>query len=302
MDLDAFIAAVRRHDEISEKDLGSLLDIAVDIVIQEGTLLSLRAPITVAGDIHGQFYDLLRLFEVGGDPSSTGYIFLGDYVDRGYYSVETLALLIAYKVKYPTTFFLLRGNHESSEINKSYGFYEEVVTRFGHSGLYARINEFFDYLPLAAVIDRKIFCVHGGLSPSVKLVEQIALIDRPQDIETKSEVSDLVWSDPDNITGWLMNQRGAGYLFGSDPTNEFCANNRLKLIARAHQLAEKGYATMFDEALVTVWSAPNYMYRSGNLASVMAVDENLETEFKVFSAVPDSERRKPNDRIPDYFA
>jgi diadenosine tetraphosphatase ApaH/serine/threonine PP2A family protein phosphatase len=303
MDLDKFIADVREHKPIAEHDLICLFRMAQDVLFQEGTLLNLSAPISVCGDVHGQFYDVLRLFEIGGDPMDTKYLFLGDYVDRGYYSIETFALLLAYKIRYQDTFFLLRGNHECRQVNTLYGFYEEIVQHFGHAGPWKLCNEVFDMLPMAALIDNKIYCVHGGLSPSIKLVDQVALFERRAEIPSTGPISDICWSDPEDIAGWGMNQRGAGWLFGSKPTSEFCHNNKLKMIARAHQLAMEGYQWHFNgDQLVTVWSAPNYMYRSGNKASIMNVSSDLQCEFKVFEAVPDTERVIPEDKMPSYFA
>ena len=169
MDLDAFIANVREHNPIEERQLICLFRMAQDVLFQEGTLLHLTSPITVCGDVHGQFYDVLHLFEVGGLPPETKYLFLGDYVDRGYYSLETFALLLAYKVRYQDRFYMLRGNHECRTVNTMYGFYEEIVQRYGHAGPWKLCNEVFDMLPMAALVDQKMYCVHGGLSPSIKL-------------------------------------------------------------------------------------------------------------------------------------
>jgi diadenosine tetraphosphatase ApaH/serine/threonine PP2A family protein phosphatase len=304
-DLDKFIADTQQHLPISEDDLITLFAIAADIFYQEGTIMSLSAPITVCGDVHGQFYDLLFLLEIAGDPKSTKYLFLGDYVDRGYYSVETVSLLIAYKVKYPTTFFLLRGNHECRQVNQMYGFYEEIVNRFGHAGPYKMCNELFDYLPMAALISDKIFCVHGGLSPDIRAVEQIAAFDRLHEIRSTGPMSDLCWSDPDdNALEWATNQRGAGFVFGRRPSQEFCHANKLNIIARAHQLADEGYKWHFDpdHQVVTVWSAPNYMYRCGNKASVMFVPDDLDVRFTQFDAVPLERRKVPGPGpVSPYF-
>ncbi|KAH0795705.1 Serine/threonine-protein phosphatase ppe1 [Histomonas meleagridis] len=303
MDVDKIISNLKQHLPITEKELQMLFEVAAEILYQEGAIISLNTPITVCGDIHGQFYDLLRLFEVGGDPSEVRYLFLGDYVDRGYYSVETFSLLLAYKVKYPNSFYMLRGNHECRQVNQMYGFYDEIINRFGHPGPYKMCNEIFDYLPIAALIDGKLFCVHGGLSPDIRAIEQIGIYERRKEIPSSGPISDLCWSDPDEIDGWGISQRGAGYLFGRNPTQEFIHNNNLKIIARAHQLAMEGYQWHFGEhQLVTVWSAPNYMYRSGNKASVMVVNEQLECDFRIFDAVPDDQRVKPDDSIPPYFA
>jgi diadenosine tetraphosphatase ApaH/serine/threonine PP2A family protein phosphatase len=213
--------------------------------------------------------------------------------------------MIAYKVKYPKTFFLLRGNHECRQVNQMYGFYEEIVNRFGHAGPYKMCNELFDNLPMAALISDKIFCVHGGLSPDIRVLEQIVAFDRLREIPSSGPMSDLCWSDPDDSTPeWATNQRGAGYVFGRRPSQEFCHNNKLNIIARAHQLAEEGYKWHFepDHQVVTVWSAPNYMYRCANKASVMFVPDNLEVRFNQFEAVPLERRKVPGPGpVSPYF-
>lgn len=302
MDVDKFIEDVRAHKDIDESDMMCILRMVQEILFEEGTFLNLTLPITICGDIHGQFYDLLRLFELSGDPSDTRFLFLGDYVDRGYYSLETFALLIAYKVKYPFSFYMLRGNHESRTINMLYGFYDEVIQKYGHSGIWKLCNEIFDMLPMAALINNKIYCVHGGLSPDIKLIDQLALIERRQDIPQNGPISDLCWSDPEEISGWGRNSRGAGFLYGTKPTREFLHNNKIDLIARAHQLMMNGFHYHFNsDQLVTVWSAPNYMYRAGNLASVLKIDDKYERNFITFEAVPTDQRRIPEDALSKYF-
>lgn len=302
MDIDQFIADVLEHKDLDESDMICVLRMVQEILFEEGTILNLPLPITICGDIHGQFYDLLRLFEVGGDPATTRYLFLGDYVDRGYYSLETFALMVGYKIKYRDTFFMLRGNHESRGINTLYGFYDEIVSRYGHSGLWRMCNETMDMLPMAALVDNKVYCVHGGLSPEVKSVEGLAALERRSEIPQTGPISDLCWSDPEEISGWGRNMRGAGWLFGRRPTQEFLKNNRLKLLVRAHQLMNDGYNYHFGgDYCVTVWSAPNYMYRAGNLASVLKLDEAGGREFKVFDAVPADQRKVPEDRVLPYF-
>nr|XP_015195029.1 PREDICTED: serine/threonine-protein phosphatase PP1-beta catalytic subunit [Lepisosteus oculatus] len=136
---------------------------------------------SVSGDIHGQYTDLLRLFEYGGFPPEANYLFLGDYVDRGKQSLETICLLLAYKIKYPENFFLLRGNHECASINRIYGFYDECKRRFNIK-LWKTFTDCFNCLPIAAIIDEKIFCCHGGLSPDLQSMEQIRRIMRPTDV------------------------------------------------------------------------------------------------------------------------
>lgn len=302
MDIDKLIERLLVHEDIPENDYICLLRMAEEVLFEEGTLLNVSLPITICGDIHGQFYDLMRLFKISGQPQDTRYLFMGDYVDRGYYSMETFALLIAYKVKYPDSFYMLRGNHETRVVNSNYGFYDEIVQRYGHAGIWKMCNEVMDMLPMAALVENRIYCVHGGLSPDIKLADQLALLERRQQIPATGPLSDIVWSDPEDITGWATNQRGAGLLFGTRPTEEFCYNNRIELIARAHQMMMDGYMYHFGKTqLVTVWSAPNYMYRMGNKAATLAIDKDGKRQFSVFEAVPDEEQKVPTDHVSPYF-
>jgi serine/threonine-protein phosphatase 4 catalytic subunit len=190
----------------------------------------------VCGDIHGQFYDLLELFKVGGECPDTNYLFLGDFVDRGYYSVETFLLLLALKVRYPDRITLIRGNHESRQITQVYGFYDECLRKYGSVNVWRYCTDVFDYLSLSAVVEDRLFCVHGGLSPNINTLDQIRVIDRKQEVPHEGPMCDLMWSDPEEIEGWGISPRGAGYLFGADIVNRFNRVNGLTTVARAHQL------------------------------------------------------------------
>jgi diadenosine tetraphosphatase ApaH/serine/threonine PP2A family protein phosphatase len=277
--------------------------------------------VIVCGDIHGQILDLFKLFDEAGTPVKTPgakkidevtYLFLGDYVDRGYQSLETFAFLAFLKVKYPQNVYLLRGNHESRQVNQMYGLFNDCMQLYGHAGIWFLLNDVFDYLPIAAVVDRRIFCVHGGLSPKIALIEQISTLDRKKEIE-EGAVADLTWSDPDDVQKFVPNRRGNGYLFGAQQSKQFLLNNKLGVlteakdasncgfIARSHQLAMRGYEWMHDDALVIVWSAPNYTYKSGNLAAVMEVSPQKPVTFKQFDAHQDSSK-KPEDVQIEYFA
>jgi diadenosine tetraphosphatase ApaH/serine/threonine PP2A family protein phosphatase len=273
----------------------------MELLYEEPNVVKLNAPITVCGDIHGQLFDLFELLKISGDPVDTKYLFLGDYVDRGYFSLETFLYVAALKLKYPTQICLLRGNHECRQVSKQYGFYDECVQNYGHGGIWNLCQDCFDILPLAAVIDNRIFCVHGGLSPELLLIEQISLINRQQEIPISGAMTDLLWSDPEDVGSWSVSTRGAGWLFGATQTNIFCQQNRIDLIARAHQLVMEGYQYKFDEKVITVWSAPNYGYRTGNVASVMKLDSDLNRELRIFKDVPEVSSQKPVDMVPHYF-
>lgn len=288
------------------------------IMIEESNIQPVSSPVTVCGDIHGQFWDLLELFRVGGDPPDTSYIFMGDFVDRGYFSLETFSLLMAFKARFPDRITLLRGNHESRQITQVYGFYDECMQKYGSATVWKSCCQVFDYLNIAAIIDGRVLCVHGGLSPELRSLDQIRTIMRLQEVPHEGPFCDLMWSDPEEIETWSVSPRGAGWLFGRMVTKEFNHLNGLELIARAHQLVQEGFKLMHDKNIVTVWSAPNYCYRCGNVASVFQVDDLLEIDssekadeknsrfgpshFKIFDAVPDQERMLPTrNAASQYF-
>ncbi|KAG9391031.1 Metallo-dependent phosphatase [Carpediemonas membranifera] len=289
-------------ENLSEDAVRILNELARDIWVKDKNLIRLSSPISVCGDLHGQFFDLLELFRVGGYVPYTSYLFLGDYVDRGYYSVETFMYLVLKKVMYPDRIHLIRGNHESRSISRNYGFYEECIRRQTVAA-WRMCCTSFDYLPVTAIIDDTIFCTHGGLSPSLPAVDNIDEFDRMVEVPDYGPMCDLLWSDPDSIEGWGVNSRGAGYVFGAHVTEEFLRVNNLSFIARAHQLVMEGYNYWFNNKLATVWSAPNYTYHAGNVASIMQISGLQEHTFRLFSEAPAGERKIPAmcASVPDYF-
>lgn len=301
-DLDKWIEQLKRCEPISESDVKVLCHLALDVLVEESNVQQVSAPVTVCGDIHGQFFDMKELFTVGGHCPSTNYLFMGDFVDRGFYSVETFLLLLALKVKHPDRITLIRGNHESRQITQVYGFYDECLRKYGSVNVWRYCTDIFDYLSLSAVINGSVFAVHGGLSPNIDTLDNIRLLDRKKEVPHDGPMCDLLWSDPDEIEGWNISPRGAGFLFGGDVCSSFNQANRISLIARAHQLVMEGYKWMFNEQLVTVWSAPNYCYRCGNVAAILEFDENLTRSFKVFEAAPNEARALQAKKTPpDYF-
>jgi len=287
--VEGWIEKVRSCQHLSEVELKQLCDMVKEILMEESNVQPVNSPVTVCGDIHGQFYDLLELFRKGGEIPKTSYIFMGDFVDRGHHSVETLQLLLCYKARYPDKITLLRGNHECRQVTQVYGFYDECFRKYGSANAWKYCTEVFDYFVLASVIDGRVLCVHGGLSPVISTIDQIRLLERNQEIPHEGPFCDLMWSDPEDIETWAVNQRGAGWLFGSKVTSQFNHINNLELICRAHQLVQEGYKYMFPEKnLITVWSAPNYCYRCGNIASILVFDEHLDREIRIFKNVPES--------------
>ncbi|EXJ84164.1 hypothetical protein A1O3_04831 [Capronia epimyces CBS 606.96] len=387
------IAQLRACRPIPEPQVRELCYKAREILIEEGNVVSVHAPVTICGDIHGQFHDLMELFRVGGDVPDTNYLFMGDFVDRGFYSLESFLLLLCLKVRYPDRITLIRGNHESRQITTVYGFYDECIRKYGSANVWRYCCEVFDYLALGALVlgattdvppaasdnentqstlppeDEEVesevlnangdilsktlrrrfaglsmmshhtnssrispapdvdvpsppdhpasslplqsspssqslftpptsttgavLCVHGGLSPLIETVDKIRLIDRKQEVPHEGAMCDLLWSDPDEIEGWGLSPRGAGFLFGADIVRHFNHNNDLSLVARAHQLVMEGYKEMFDKTIVTVWSAPNYCYRCGNVAAILELGEDGSNGGCIARANGDQGRREP---------
>jgi serine/threonine-protein phosphatase 2A catalytic subunit len=214
-----------------------------------------------------------------------------------------VSLLVSLKVRYPDRVHILRGNHESRQITQVYGFYDECVRKYGSGSVWKMFTDLFDYLPLTALVDNSLFCLHGGLSPAIDSLDHIRQLDRVQEVPHEGPMCDLLWSDPDERRGWGISPRGAGYTFGQDISEMFNQRNGLQLVCRAHQLVMEGYNWSHQTNVVTIFSAPNYCYRCGNLASIMEVDEHLNRCFLQFDPAP---RRGSNEtmvtkKANDYF-
>ncbi|KAL5155632.1 Serine/threonine-protein phosphatase PP2A catalytic subunit [Glycine soja] len=264
-DLDDQISQLMQCKPLSEQQVRGLCEKAKEILMDESNVQPVKSPVTICGDIHGQFHDLAELFRIGGKCPDTNYLFMGDYVDRGYYSVETVSLLVALKVRYPQRITILRGNHESRQV------------------------------------ESEIFCLHGGLSPSIETLDNIRNFDRVQEVPHEGPMCDLLWSDPDDRCGWGISPRGAGYTFGQDISEQFNHTNSLKLIARAHQLVMDGFNWAHEQKVVTIFSAPNYCYRCGNMASILEVDDCKGHTFIQFEPAPRRGEPDVTRRTPDYF-
>jgi serine/threonine-protein phosphatase PP1 catalytic subunit len=237
----------------------------------------------ICGDTHGQYPDLIRIFDRGGVPPTIQYLFLGDYVDRGRQSIETVSLLLLYKILYPTRVWMLRGNHECSYINRLYGFRDDCNGRYG-PGVWERFCALFNCLPLAATVDDKIFCVHGGLSPRLESLDQIRNITRPMEVPEEGLLCDLLWADPSadpEAEGWGENDRGTSVTFGPDVVLDFCERFGFDLICRGHQAVMEGFDFPFaEQKIVTIFSAPNYCYEFDNQGAFLTVDEHLFCNFQ----------------------
>jgi len=261
----AYAGKVTKGVCLKNAEITAVCAAAREVFLAQPALLELDAPVKIVGDIHGQYPDLIRLFEMSGSPPSSNFLFLGDYVDRGKQSLETILLLLCYKLKYPENFFLLRGNHECANVTRVYGFYDECKRRCNIK-IWKTFIDTFNTLPIAAIVAEKIFCVHGGLSPSLTHMDDIRNIARPTDVPDYGLLNDLLWSDPaDMEEDWEANERGVSYCFGKKVITQFLERHNFDLVCRAHMVVEDGYEFFTDRVLVTVFSAPNVSFYSFNL-------------------------------------
>lgn len=290
VDLDECIERLYKKELLADSVIEAICAKTKELLMKESNVVHIAAPVTVVGDIHGQFFDLIEIFKIGGFCPDTNYLFLGDYVDRGLFSIETISLLVCLKLRHPSRVHLIRGNHESRGVTQSYGFYTECNRKYGNANVWHYFTDMFDFLTLSVVINNDIFCVHGGLSPSIHSIDQIKIIDRFREIPHEGPMADLVWSDPDpDRDEFSLSPRGAGYTFGAQVVKKFLDVNTMTHILRAHQLCQEGYQILYEDRLSTVWSAPNYCYRCGNMASVLEVSDSGERYFNVFEAAPEND-------------
>lgn len=286
---------------LKSSEINVICRAAQDIFLSQPSLLELSPPVKVVGDVHGQYGDLLRLFGMCGFPPQSNYLFLGDYVDRGKQSLETIMLLLCYKIKYPENFFLLRGNHESASVTRIYGFYDECKRR-SSMRTWRTLIDTFNTLPIAAVVAQKIFCVHGGLSPSLTSINEIKALERPTDVPEYGLLNDLLWSDPtDGPNEWEDNERGVSYCYNKVAIKKFLQRFGFDLVCRAHMVVEDGYEFFNERSLVTVFSAPNYCGEFDNWGAAMSVSEELLCSFELLKpldsvALKEEMRKEKHDR------
>jgi diadenosine tetraphosphatase ApaH/serine/threonine PP2A family protein phosphatase len=271
-----------------------LLKTSLTVLASGKALIEVPAPTVIIGDLHGNIHDLIRILRsFPGSCTSESLLFLGDYVDRGPHSVPVITLLLALLCKHPTRVFLLRGNHEFSHINRIYGFYEEVMSLYQMEDVWTEFQTVFSYFPLAAVVDSKLFCVHGGLSPELTSLEQLAQLALPiVDYFDDPMLSDLVWSDPDeSVPHFADNHRGSGVLFGTAAVREFLTDIGVRAMVRAHQCVD-GCVMFAQNCGVTVFSSSEYSRMSHNRAGVVRVAGTGRIELLTLQADPAAEMDK----------
>ncbi|XP_066995119.1 serine/threonine-protein phosphatase 5 [Anabrus simplex] len=242
---------------------------------------------TVCGDIHGQFYDLMNIFELNGLPSPTNpYLFNGDFVDRGSFSVECIFVLFGFKLLYPNHFYMARGNHESESMNKMYGFDGEVKAKYTPK-MSELFTEVYNWLPLAHLINKKVLAMHGGLfSRDDVTLDDIKKIDRNRQPPEEGLMCELLWSDPQPQPGRSASKRGVGVQFGPDVTKNFLELNGLDYIIRSHEVKSEGYEVAHDGRCITVFSAPNYCDTMGNKGAFITLrGSDMVPQFTTYRAV-----------------
>nr|AVR59256.1 CNA2 [Ganoderma lucidum] len=287
-----------REGRISEEHALYILEKGTEILRAEPNLLYVDAPVTVCGDIHGQYYDLMKLFEIGGNPETTRYLFLGDYVDRGYFSIECVLYLWSLKIWYPETLFLLRGNHECRHLTDYFTFKLECKRKYSER-IYDACMQSFCALPLAAIMNKQFFCIHGGLSPELNTLDDIRNIDRFREPPTQGLMCDILWSDPVEDFGqektsdsFVHNHvRGCSYFFTYQAACQFLERNKLLSIIRAHEAQDAGYRmyrktrTTGFPSVMTLFSAPNYLDVYNNKAAILKYESNV-LNIRQFNATP----------------
>ncbi|KIY47331.1 serine/threonine-protein phosphatase 2B catalytic subunit A1 [Fistulina hepatica ATCC 64428] len=287
-----------REGRLTEAQAFWILERGTALLRAEPNVLTVDAPITVCGDIHGQYYDLMKLFEVGGNPSDTRYLFLGDYVDRGYFSIECVLYLWALKIWYPDTLYLLRGNHECRHLTDYFTFKLECKHKYSER-IYDACMESFCCLPLAAIMNKQFLCIHGGLSPELSTIDDIRAIDRFREPPTHGLMCDILWADPveefgqeKTLDNFVHNHvRGCSYFFTYQAACQFLERNNLLSIIRAHEAQDAGYRmyrktkTTGFPSVMTIFSAPNYLDVYNNKAAVLKYESNV-MNIRQFNCTP----------------
>ena len=313
MSLDKWLEIVKQCKALSERNILRLCKTVKELLVEESTVQPISSPVNILGDIHGQFYDLMDFFEIGGEMPQKKYIFLvkhdfnpflkprkvpnfflfkneGGIVNRCYWSVETLTYLLLLKAMYPSRILLLRGSHEVESTTRIYSFYNECREIYGTDKVWRNFIELFGFLPLAALIDGSVYCVHSGLSAQIEAIDELRTLDRWDHTKYEDSTSphgELLWNNPEEIEGWQLARNSL--MYGQQPVDRFTKLNRVELIVRGHQLVMEGYNLMFEKKnLVCLWSSCNFLNRCGNLGALLMLDERLQKEFLTKNMVEES--------------
>ena len=298
--ISADLSAINRNkaslslQKIPEDSLNILCEVILPIFQNEPSLLEVTAPVTIIGDLHGQIFDLYQILRHFDLPPKTKYLFLGDLVDRGPFSIQVISLVFTLKVLYPEDVYIIRGNHEFHRLSMTGGFFNEVVELYGNQNLFDKMNYVFNYLPLAATIGPYL-CIHAGLSPDFRSLSQIKDIKRPVSDYDSPILSGILWSDPSSEpTDFSASRRGFGFYFNYPPLQAFLNNNKLKAVIRGHECVD-GIKTMWNESLITVFSASNYCGVSNNKCGVLFIDDQFNMRGKLLGPYRFINKRDTSD-------
>lgn len=291
----------RHQGKLSQSQVLTIITMVTKVFQEEPNVLQVSSPVTVCGDVHGQFYDLLKLFEIAGDPKDVSFLFLGDYVDRGYYSLEVLITLYAMKINFPKTFAMLRGNHESAQMTSHFTFKSECLRKYSRQ-VYNECLRSFSALPIVAIMNKQFFCVHGGISKDIVHISDIDKINRFQiDFPARGAYCDLMWSDPSSEYDQYKTvkkkefeenyERGCSYMYSYKAVTKFLQKNNLLCMIRAHQAQDKGYRMYAPThqsfpSVISLFSAPNYCGTYGNKAAILKYDVTT-MNIRQFSSQPE---------------
>lgn len=270
---------------------------------REENIVALAAPVVVAGSLRGELQDLLTIFEISGPVPETSYLFLGDYTVSGPDPCGTLVLLLLLKARFPSRVTLLRGRHEQRQMTQVYGLHDACMRQFRSGGaeVWEAFCQCFDHMPIAAVVNEKIFCVHSGLAPEVETLEGLRHLDRHGDYGHEGPIADMLWSDPEeDVEGWGAAPKSCGYWFGEDITTAFLKANNLELMVRSKQLVVDGFAELHGGKCITVFSSSNVSF--GNQAAVLHLDEDCNRTVQTFREAKQPESEPRSADVPDHFA
>ena len=287
---------------ISSSMISELISTSKEIFKDEPMMLRLDFPIVIVGDIHGNIDDLIRIFERNGYPPDSKYLFLGDYVDRGPCSIEVMILLLSLKCKYPNHINLLRGNHETASISKVYGFSTECENKYKNCNLFPLFTSMFNTLPIAALLDAYVFCVHGGISQRLSYIDVFESIPKPREIYNDTVFSDLLWSDPKRyIENFQINSRGCGCYFSQKNLVQFLDRNKLQMLIRSHEERQYGYEWDFEKKIcLTVFSNSDYCGH-GNIGATISISKDMVMNKELFKPLSKEEKEKRQILFPTWL-
>ena len=301
-DIDKLIEKLYNFKLLKLSEIKFIIKKSKEIISQENNIIEVQSPITICGGINGQFHDLLEIFNIGGKPPHTNYIFLGNFIHSGYYNLETLSLLLCLKVRYPKRIFLIRGSQESKETSYIYGLYDECIRKYGSPEIFNNFAELFNFLPLTVLVENKIFGLNGGLSPLLNTLDDIRAINRVKEDPSREVLFYLFWNEPiDNGEGFIPYSKGQGYFFGDNISKKFCNINGLDFIIRDAKPIKCGYFWRHENKVCSICSSPNYNYFGGNEGAFMEIDENMEYNLIKFDSAPRRGKMELMVKTPDYL-